>query len=135
MPGIYRAPEVILGMEWDYKVDIWSIGNMVWDLAEDHHLFFAKENGTLSDEQHLAEMVSLMGPPPPEFLMRSKRCERFWDAEGYFDGFRKNVRQQKSLRKPTVADGKRVSHSQIKMSTALVRKKEIPSRPLATDTG
>ncbi|XRM45840.1 hypothetical protein ABZX51_008914 [Aspergillus tubingensis] len=29
MPGIYRAPEVILGMEWDYKVDIWSIGNMI----------------------------------------------------------------------------------------------------------
>ncbi|GLB21956.1 hypothetical protein AtubIFM61612_002508 [Aspergillus tubingensis] len=86
MPGIYRAPEVILGMEWDYKVDIWSIGNMVWDLAEDHHLFFAKENGTLSDEQHLAEMVSLMGPPPPEFLMRSKRCERFWDAEGNWKG-------------------------------------------------
>ncbi|GLB01635.1 hypothetical protein AtubIFM57258_000044 [Aspergillus tubingensis] len=97
MPGIYRAPEVILGMEWDYKVDIWSIGNMVWDLAEGHHLFFAKENGTLSDEQHLAEMVSLMGPPPPEFLMRSNLCERFWDAEGYFDGFRTNVRQQKSL--------------------------------------
>lgn len=29
MPGIYRAPEVILGMEWDCKVDIWSIGLMV----------------------------------------------------------------------------------------------------------
>ena len=29
MPGIYRAPEVILGMEWDSKVDIWSIGIMV----------------------------------------------------------------------------------------------------------
>lgn len=29
MPGIYRAPEVILDMEWDHKVDIWSIGNMV----------------------------------------------------------------------------------------------------------
>ncbi|RAH52988.1 kinase-like protein [Aspergillus piperis CBS 112811] len=86
MPGIYRAPEVILEMEWDYKVDIWSIGNMVWDLAESHHLFYAKENGTLSDEQHLAEMVSLMGPPPPEFLMRSKRCENFWDAEGNWKG-------------------------------------------------
>ncbi|PWY77891.1 kinase-like protein [Aspergillus eucalypticola CBS 122712] len=86
MPGIYRAPEVILGMEWDYKVDIWSIGNMVWDLAESHHLFFAKENRTLSDEQHLAEMVSLMGPPPQEFLMRSKRCDLFWDAEGNWKG-------------------------------------------------
>jgi serine/threonine-protein kinase SRPK3 len=29
MPGIYRAPEVILGMDWDSKVDIWSIGVMV----------------------------------------------------------------------------------------------------------
>lgn len=26
MPGIYRAPEVILNMDWDCKVDIWSIG-------------------------------------------------------------------------------------------------------------
>ena len=29
MPGIYRAPEVILDMDWDCKVDIWSIGMMV----------------------------------------------------------------------------------------------------------
>lgn len=29
MPGIYRAPEVILDMEWDSKVDIWSMGTMV----------------------------------------------------------------------------------------------------------
>lgn len=29
MPDIYRAPEVILGMEWDCKIDIWSVGVMV----------------------------------------------------------------------------------------------------------
>lgn len=29
MPGIYRAPEVILDMDWDSKVDVWSIGAMV----------------------------------------------------------------------------------------------------------
>lgn len=29
MPGIYRVPEVILNMDWDCKVDIWSIGVMV----------------------------------------------------------------------------------------------------------
>lgn len=29
MPGIYRAPEVILGMDWDSKVDMWAIGVMV----------------------------------------------------------------------------------------------------------
>jgi serine/threonine-protein kinase SRPK3 len=29
MPGIYRAPEVVLGMDWDTKVDIWAVGVMV----------------------------------------------------------------------------------------------------------
>lgn len=46
------------------------------------HLFFAKKNGILNDEQHLAEMVSLMGPPPPEFLRRSDKCRQFWDEQG-----------------------------------------------------
>ncbi|KAL1878371.1 hypothetical protein Plec18167_004443 [Paecilomyces lecythidis] len=29
MPDIYRAPEVILDMTWDYKVDIWNVGMVV----------------------------------------------------------------------------------------------------------
>lgn len=29
MPDIYRAPEVILNMNWDHKVDIWSVGMLV----------------------------------------------------------------------------------------------------------
>jgi serine/threonine-protein kinase SRPK3 len=36
MPGIYRSPEVILGMDWDHKVDIWSIGCM----ASGHEMVF-----------------------------------------------------------------------------------------------
>lgn len=29
MPSVYRAPEVMLGMDWDNKVDIWALGQMV----------------------------------------------------------------------------------------------------------
>jgi serine/threonine protein kinase len=29
MPSVYRAPEVMLGMEWNNKVDIWAVGQMV----------------------------------------------------------------------------------------------------------
>lgn len=32
MPDIYRAPEVILNMNWDNKVDIWNVGMVVSDL-------------------------------------------------------------------------------------------------------
>lgn len=31
MPMQYRAPEIILGMEWGHAVDMWSIGMMVRD--------------------------------------------------------------------------------------------------------
>lgn len=29
MPDIYRAPEVILNMSWDSKLDIWNVGMVV----------------------------------------------------------------------------------------------------------
>ena len=29
-PEIYRAPEVLLDMDWSYSADIWNIGAMVW---------------------------------------------------------------------------------------------------------
>lgn len=54
----------------------------IWDLFEGHSLFHAIKNGRLNDELHLAEMVSLMGPPPKAFLERSEASRRYWDAEG-----------------------------------------------------
>ena len=29
MPRVYRAPEVLAGLEWDSKIDIWALGVMV----------------------------------------------------------------------------------------------------------
>lgn len=29
MPDVYRAPEVVLDMPWDFKVDIWNLGVLV----------------------------------------------------------------------------------------------------------
>jgi serine/threonine-protein kinase SRPK3 len=30
MPDLYKAPEVILDMEWDFKVDVWNMGMVVF---------------------------------------------------------------------------------------------------------
>lgn len=51
-------------------------------MLEGGHLFFAKQNGLLDDEQHLVEMVSLLGPPPPEYIKRSEKCLQYWDELG-----------------------------------------------------
>ncbi|KAI6857506.1 protein kinase [Hortaea werneckii] len=87
MPGVFRAPEVIAGLEWDTQIDMWSVGVMnkrekIWNLLEDGNLFQPFRDGHLDDEVHFAQMVSLMGPPPKQFLERSDRCRKYWDAEG-----------------------------------------------------
>ncbi|KAJ3514707.1 hypothetical protein NLJ89_g2229 [Agrocybe chaxingu] len=84
-PRQYRAPEVILDMPWDEKVDIWSIGMMIWDMFYGHNLFdYRGIEGEPSKTYHLAQMVALLGPPPKDFLQRSTTdalCEWF-DEEG-----------------------------------------------------
>lgn len=107
MPDIYRAPEVILCMNWDHKVDIWNVGMVVrmiiyavvlplqalaeliiakiWDLFEHRHLFRARNPAhKLDDEYHLAEMHAVLGSPPPEFLVRSEKTLQFWDKYGVY---------------------------------------------------
>ncbi|KAM3440382.1 hypothetical protein NHJ13734_003321 [Beauveria thailandica] len=67
MPLVYRAPEV-------------------WDLLEGKRLFLTKNDGANDDEQHLAEIVAFIGPPPVEFLQRSERCARYFDESGNWRG-------------------------------------------------
>ncbi|OJD12939.1 hypothetical protein AJ78_06547 [Emergomyces pasteurianus Ep9510] len=92
MSDFYRAPKVILGMERDCKIDIvdWSHGAKSAP-AHNHgrygiylkvvRLLYALKNRILDDEQHLAGMVALMGPPARSFLDRSEKSRKYWDAE------------------------------------------------------
>ncbi|KAJ5551643.1 hypothetical protein N7535_000412 [Penicillium sp. DV-2018c] len=87
MPDLYRAPEVILNMTWDSKVDIRNVGMVIWDLFEKHHLFRARNPAReLDDGYHLAEMQAVLGSPPVEFLARSERSLLFWDENGKWKG-------------------------------------------------
>lgn len=65
-----------------YPPHLLTSGTQIWDLFEGGRLFRAVREGHLNDEQHLAEMVSLLGPPPKEFLERSNKCRQYWDADG-----------------------------------------------------
>ncbi|GLA57827.1 hypothetical protein AtubIFM54640_005622 [Aspergillus tubingensis] len=83
MPNIYRAPEVVLKMNWDSKVDVWSIALMAWDIVCSKTLFDGRNSdGVFDDRVHLAEMIAIMGPPPADFIKRSKVGSVFWDEEG-----------------------------------------------------
>ncbi|KAL8971741.1 MAG: hypothetical protein Q9197_003115 [Variospora fuerteventurae] len=83
-PNVYRAPEVCLEVPWSYSIDIWNVGCMIWDLFEGKHLFYGsdpKEDKYMT-RAHLADMIALMGPPPPELLKMGKRTAEFFDKDG-----------------------------------------------------
>ncbi|KAJ5804251.1 kinase-like domain-containing protein [Penicillium psychrosexuale] len=84
---IYRAPEVLLRMSWDQKVDIWNLGVVTWDLFQRGHLFYARDSQKQdSDANHIAEMIALLGPPPRDLLQNSDYATDFFDSEGNWKG-------------------------------------------------
>ena len=56
----------------------------IWDLYEDKHLFntIDPQENKYAAAVHLAEMVSYLGKPPPEFLKRSKISSWYFDDQG-----------------------------------------------------
>ncbi|XP_053677640.1 stress-activated protein kinase JNK-like [Anopheles nili] len=62
----YRAPEIILNMEYDTKVDIWSIGCIMAELITGNVLF----PGTDHVDQWM-RIVETLGTPRPEFIART----------------------------------------------------------------
>ncbi|KAK4149938.1 hypothetical protein C8A00DRAFT_37469 [Chaetomidium leptoderma] len=88
MPLPYRAPEVILKMDWGSPVDLWTVGLLAWSLLEPEALFdvYAADSPELNDAHHLAAMTALLGPPPPEFLKRSEETSKYWSEDGTWKG-------------------------------------------------
>ncbi|PWY78378.1 U4/U6 small nuclear ribonucleo protein PRP4 [Aspergillus heteromorphus CBS 117.55] len=83
MPDYYRAPGVILKSSWDYKVDVWSVGMVAWDIVSPRTLIQGSTiDGIFDDGAHIAELVALLGPPPPEFVKRTPLARVFWDEQG-----------------------------------------------------
>ncbi|KAG5379588.1 hypothetical protein IGI04_027430 [Brassica rapa subsp. trilocularis] len=70
----YRAPEVILGVGWNYPCDLWSIGCILVELCSGEALFQTHEN-----LEHLAMMERVLGPLPPHMVLRAdRRSDRYF---------------------------------------------------------
>ncbi|KAK4974693.1 hypothetical protein LTR28_010432 [Elasticomyces elasticus] len=73
-PEAYRAPEVVLEMPWSYSI---------WNLFENKSLF-QNDPGEkeMSNMYHVAQIQAYIGPPPLEFLQRSKLSHYCRDEQG-----------------------------------------------------
>ncbi|EGN94656.1 hypothetical protein SERLA73DRAFT_77409 [Serpula lacrymans var. lacrymans S7.3] len=85
-PEALRAPEVIIGAEWDTTADIWNFGCLMYEFARGAKLFDpswdCEVSGMNSAQTHLAQMVGLLGEIPSTLLEKGKRSELYFDAQG-----------------------------------------------------
>ncbi|KAL2863743.1 kinase-like domain-containing protein [Aspergillus lucknowensis] len=85
-PEVYRAPEIILELDWSHSVDIWNAGCLVWDMLEQKHLFKGEDEEGYTNRYHIAEMVAYLGSPPLEFQRRSGRSPLVFTEDGHWKG-------------------------------------------------
>ncbi|RNF03793.1 putative protein kinase [Trypanosoma conorhini] len=73
----YRAPEIIIGLDFNTRTDLWSVGCMVFELITGEFLMDPKrrtKNERMMDVEHLAMMMQLLGPVPEEIIrLRTQR--------------------------------------------------------------
>jgi serine/threonine protein kinase len=70
----YRAPEIILGSVYDYKIDMWSLGCVVYEIFYRTPLFQCKNNDELFLNQNI-----IFDPPEPDFIKKHPKIYHFYD--------------------------------------------------------
>ncbi|KAH8828629.1 kinase-like domain-containing protein [Flagelloscypha sp. PMI_526] len=81
----YRAPECILGRkDWDTRVDVWSVACLVFELLTAEYLFDPQEYTELftKDDDHMAQIIELIGDFPVEVKMGGKYSREIFDHTG-----------------------------------------------------
>jgi hypothetical protein len=73
----YRAPEVVLGMPWSPKADMWSAGCILFEVYYGGRLFEVHD-----DAEHLSKFEQRLGRIPHSFSRQSKLYRRFFDDAG-----------------------------------------------------
>lgn len=79
----YRAPEVLLGYHWGASADLWSFACLVFELLTGDYLFDPRSGKTYTkDDDHMAQIIELIGPFPRAMLKESYYARDFFNAHG-----------------------------------------------------
>jgi dual specificity tyrosine-phosphorylation-regulated kinase 2/3/4 len=73
----YRAPEVVLGLEYGKEIDIWSLGCVLCEMFTGVPLFAADDEGEL-----INMVVEMKGLPPLSLVKMAPRAHHYFDEAG-----------------------------------------------------
>jgi serine/threonine-protein kinase PRP4 len=89
----YRAPEIILGMPYDFAIDVWSVGCTLYELFTGKILFTGRTNN-----QMLRSIMDCRGKFTTKMLRRAQFASLHFDEMANF----RSVEQDKLTGKDTV---------------------------------
>lgn len=70
----YRAPEILLGVPYNYAIDMWSLGCILLEL----HIGFPIFAGE-SEKELMGLIMEMRGVPPINLLEEATRLDLFFD--------------------------------------------------------
>lgn len=91
----YRAPEVILGMEFDYGIDMWSIGCTLYELYTGRILFNGSDNNNM-----LRVIQECRGKLPNRLIKRSQLADKYFDEAFTFHGLERDKMTGNLVQRP-----------------------------------
>lgn len=69
----------MLGIDYDTSADLWSFACMVFELITADFLFDPRKGANYSKtDDHIAQMIELLGPMPKNYAMSAKNFENFF---------------------------------------------------------
>lgn len=74
----YRCPEVIFNITFDFNIDIWSLGAIIYELVTNVELFRAK-----TQEHLLVKFHQILGIPHIDYIDSSLKIRKYYDINGY----------------------------------------------------
>ncbi|CUM64389.1 uncharacterized protein PRCAT00001991001 [Priceomyces carsonii] len=79
----YRSPEVLLGYHWGASTDLWSFACLVFELLTGDYLFDPRDGKNYTkDDDHIAQIIELIGPFPREMLKGGYYARDFFNSRG-----------------------------------------------------
>lgn len=75
----YRAPEIMLGLPYDYGIDMWSLGCTLYELYTGKILFNGRNNNEM-----LKEQMELKGKPSKSFIKKGRFAGEHFDMDTNF---------------------------------------------------
>ncbi|KZV92420.1 kinase-like protein [Exidia glandulosa HHB12029] len=80
----YRCPEVILGAKWGPTADIWSAACLFFELITGGDYLFDPASGSRysKDDDHLAQIIELVGDFPKSLALSGKFSSQFFNRRG-----------------------------------------------------